>query len=63
MRQTGDFPVDEHTESALLDVRRMPLETLLRSRDAALDHALARQLDNVRNPGENYAAHGTTPGR
>jgi hypothetical protein len=61
MQQAGDYSVEGGVESDLSYIRRMPLDEVLRGTDRALDHALTREVDKLGEPGENYAAHGTTP--
>ncbi|BFU46648.1 FxSxx-COOH cyclophane-containing RiPP peptide [Krasilnikovia sp. MM14-A1004] len=43
------------------DLRALPLDTILSSDDTVLDNALRRVHEELGRPGENYAAHGTTP--
>lgn len=61
MQQAGNSPVDDEAGSAIVDLRRLPLGDLLRPGDSVLDNAMSRQLDSLGEPGENYAAHGSTP--
>jgi FXSXX-COOH protein len=61
MQQTGSLPSDDDAESAIVDLRRLPLDAVLQRGDTVLDNAVSRQLDSMGKPGENYAAHGSTP--
>lgn len=61
MRETMRLPGNDETEPMIADVGRIPLETLLASDDSALASTIRRVIDELGRPGENYAAHGTTP--
>ena len=61
MQQAGTSSVDDEAGSAIVDLRRLPLADLLRPGDSVLDNAVSRQLGRLGEPGENYAAHGSTP--
>ena len=61
MRETERLPGDDGTEPMIADVGQLPLETLLASDDSALASTIRRVIDELGRPGENYAAHGTTP--
>ena len=49
------------TDHGILDLRSLPLDTVLEAHDSVLDNALRKVREQWRHPGENYAAHGTTP--
>lgn len=61
MHEAGSSPSEGETDSALPDVNGVPLDTLLAGEDSALHTALRRLLREMERPGENYAAHGSTP--
>lgn len=61
MQQAGPSPFDDEVESAIVDLRRLPLDQLLKHNNTALDNAVSRQLECLGDSGENYAAHGSTP--
>lgn len=61
MRETGNSPSEGDADLPVVDLGRLPLDVLLKSDDSALSNAMARLVRGMERPGENYAAHGTTP--
>jgi FXSXX-COOH protein len=52
---------DRDPNHAILDLFALPLDQVLEADDSVLDNALRRVKEQLNRPGENYAAHGTTP--
>ena len=52
---------DRDAHRAILDLSALPLDRVLEADDSVLDNALRRVKEQLSRPGENYAAHGTTP--
>lgn len=61
MREAEHFHRQDETEHRRLNVDDLPLDIVLRHDDSALDNALLHLLRGLDRPGENYAAHGSTP--
>lgn len=60
MFETTQLSEDDNTEPTIADIGELSLEKLLDGDDLALSRSVRRVLDELRRPGENYAAHGTT---
>lgn len=61
MDEAGISPPEGDAGLVIHNLGRVPLEIVLTSDSSALDNALRRLLQDIAQPGENYAAHGTTP--
>lgn len=61
MHDERTLPQDDDAPATIADVRSLSLDVLLHTDDSALTDALRRVLSDLSRPGENYAAHGSTP--
>jgi FXSXX-COOH protein len=61
MDESTGTNADRDTGHAILDLCALPLDQVLEADDSVLDNALRRVKEQLSRPGENYAAHGTTP--
>lgn len=61
MHEVESSGSEDDTESMIADVSSMPLDAVFHSDDSALSNAMRRLLGDMARPGENYAAHGSTP--
>jgi FXSXX-COOH protein len=49
-------------DEPMVDISKVPLEVVLgSSQDSVLNNALRRLMGEIGRPGEDYAAHGSTP--
>lgn len=61
MHEARRFRREDDAEPSILDVNDLPLDVVLASDDSALSTALRRVVRDMDQPGENFAAHGSTP--
>lgn len=61
MHEASGFSPDDEVNATIPDVSNLPLDVVLGVDDSALSNALRRLVREMNRPGENYAAHGTTP--
>ncbi|RZU52348.1 FXSXX-COOH protein [Krasilnikovia cinnamomea] len=52
---------DSDVNHVIPDLGTLPLDKVLSAEDTVLNNALRRVHEELGRPGENYAAHGTTP--
>lgn len=61
MREAESSPAEGDADPAIADLSSLSLDVVLGSDDSALANSLRRLLHDMGRPGENYAAHGSTP--
>jgi hypothetical protein len=61
MPDDSDYARREETPAAIPDLCGQPLARILGAEDTVLSNAVRRRLQDVKQPGEPWSAHGTTP--